>query len=80
MGRRADLEAGGGRFDSRRAQVTFFGHVGMVFSSIFTHVWTGFGGTLGVGFWTLLVGLGSLFGENWEVLGCVWEWFGDLLR
>ena len=69
MGRRADLEAGGGRFDSRRAKVTFFEHVGMVFSSIFTHVWTGLGalfgrvwGTFGEGLGHFLGGFGILFG------------------
>ena len=24
------------------------------------------------------VGSGSLFGQFWGVLGCVWEWFGDV--
>ena len=85
MGRPSDLEAGGGRFDSRLAQATFFGHVGMVFSLIFTHVWTGLGtllgrvwGTFRSGLGHFLVGSGSLFGEIWDVLGCVWEWLGDL--
>ena len=27
-----------------------------------------------------LVGLGSLFREFWDVLGCVWEWSGDVFR
>ena len=44
MGRSSDLEAGGGGFDSRLAEVIF----------------------------------GSLFREFWDVLGCVWEWSGDV--
>ena len=47
MGRCVDLEAGGGRFDSRRAQVTFFGHVGRVCSLIFTYVGTCLGTLFG---------------------------------
>ena len=46
MGRSSDLEAGGGGFDSRLAEVI----------------------------------LGSLFREFWDVLGCVWEWSGDVFR
>ena len=46
MGKSSDLEAGGGGFDSRLAEVM----------------------------------LGSLFREFWDVLGCVWEWSGDVFR
>ena len=55
MGRPSDLEAGGARFDSRLAQVTFFGHVGMTFSWIFPYVGTCLG--------TLFGGVGTLFGR-----------------
>ena len=65
MGRRVDLEAGGGRFDSRRAQVTFFGHVGRVFLWIFTYVgtcWGHFFGRVGDTFWS---GRGHFFVKSW---------------
>ena len=61
MGRPSDLEAGGGRFDSRCAQVTFFGHVGRVFSWFFTYVGT----CRGTCFRHFLVGSGSFFVKYW---------------
>ena len=91
MGRPSDLEAGGGRFDSRCAQVTFFGHVGRVFLLIFTYVGAGLGyfcggrfGRVGVTFWS---GWGHFFvnfGMSWDVsgsgLGMFLDRFGKALE
>ena len=63
MGRWSDLEAGGGRFDSRRAQVIFVGHVWNAFALIFRYVRTGLGKLLGSRLGHFLVGSGSLFGR-----------------
>ena len=85
MGRRVDLEAGGGRFDSWRAKVTVLGHAGnsfLLFLHMFGQVWGHFWGrvrdTFGSGSDHFGVELVSLFDEIWEVLGCVWEWSGDV--
>ena len=80
MGRPSDLEAGGGRFDSWCAQVTFFGHVGRVFLWIFTYVGT----CLGTFFWwggvTFWSGRGHFFvkfGMSWDVSGSGRGTFSD---
>ena len=63
---------GGTRFDSRGAQVLFWGRVGKVFSWIFTHVGA-CGGTLlgrvGVIFWSGRGYFFVSFGMSWEVSG-----------
>ncbi len=42
--------------------------------------WSSDSGSQGTGFDSRLaqVIFGSLFGDFWDVLGCVWEWFGDV--
>ena len=63
---------GGTRFDSRGAQVTFFGCVGKVFSWIFTHVGACWGALLrevGVTFWSGRGHFFEIFGMSWEVSG-----------
>ena len=47
---------------------------------VFYICWDRFGDTFGTLVCHFLVGSGSLFREMLEVLGCVWEWFGDLFR
>ena len=90
MGRPSDLEAGGGRFDSRCAQVTFFGHVGRVFRGFLHmlghvggHFFGGVGalfGRVGVTFWSGRGRFFVKFGMSWDVsgsgLGRVWDGFG----
>ncbi len=59
VGRWSDRVSGGGGFDSRRAQVTFFGPSGNELLCIFTYVGAGLGyflggrfGRVGVTFWS----------------------------
>ncbi len=80
MGRRSDLEAEGTRFDSQRAQVTFFGRAGSACSLIFTHVWTGLGTLVGRvwnTFWSDRGHLCVKFGMSWDVSGSGLETFLD---
>ena len=83
MGRPSDLEAGGARFDSRCAQVTFFGHVGRVFSWIFTYVGTCRGHFFGT-FWSGRGRFFVKFGMSWDVsgsgLGMFLDRFGKFLE
>ena len=82
MGRPSDLEAGGGRFDSRCAQVTFFGHVGKVFlwilhmlghvgGHVFGTCWSG-RGRIFVIFLMSWDGSGSGLGRFSDGFGRVW--------
>ena len=78
---------GGTRFDSRLAQVTFLGHVGMVGCWIFTHVGACRGtllGGVGVTFWSGRGNFFVIFGMSWEVsgsgLGTFLDRFGKVLE
>ena len=74
---------GGTRFDSRLAQVTFLGHVGMVFSWIFTHVGR-CRGHFGDTFWSGRGHFFEIFGMSWDVsgsgLGTFLDRFGKVLE
>ena len=69
---------GGARFDSRLVQVTFLGHVGIVFSWIFTHAGAGRRTLLrgaGVTVWSGHGNFFKIFGMSWKCLGGVTEPF-----
>ena len=78
---------GGTRFDSRGAQVAFWGCVGKAISLIFTHVGACWGTLLrevGVTFWSGWGHFFVIFGMSWEVsgsgLGMFLDRFGKVLK
>ena len=72
VGRWPDRVSGGGGFDSRCAQVTFFGPPGKEFLCIFTYVGAGPGTLFGRVWGAFWSGRGHFFvkfGMSWDVSG-----------